>query len=122
MHTIHARKVGETPWGWRDGTIVSMTGLWLDVDYLDGRTAQVWHHVGLADEIAIGTLVRLHEGYYALECPAGWLNVLVGQGAGPVPRPEHPDLWRADVVPTVTDLRSGRGIPIYPETREERPE
>jgi hypothetical protein len=44
-HWIHAKHVGRSPWGWRDGVVRRIDGLWLTVDYVQVAGAlRVWHH------------------------------------------------------------------------------
>ena len=112
-HWIHAKHVGRTPWGWRDAVVRRVDGLWVTVAYVDPDVeVRLWHHVDLAAELAIGAPVRLHEGYYVLGGPFGWLNVVVQGGLGPVPEPADPAAWADRVTGGVQDLGTGRGLAL----------
>jgi hypothetical protein len=111
MHWIHTNRIGKTPWGWRDGTVSDVDNRWLTVRYLhEPASVRVWHHESLADVVASGSPVRVHEEYYALGGPFGWVNVIVEGGQGQVPAPEDPSLWAAEVTVGVTDLATGRAL------------
>ena len=114
MHFIHARKIGEEPWGWRDGVVVSVAADgWLEVDYvLEPGRVVAHHHEDLTAVLSRGGLVRVHERYYALGGEFGWVNLYIGEGLGPVPDPEQPDLWRGEMTVAVTDLSTGRALPM----------
>ena len=93
-HWIHAKHVGRTPWGWRDAVVTGVDGGWTTVAYVEsGHAVRLWHHVELAAELAVGAPVRVHEGYYVLGGPFGWVNVVVDGGLGPVPEPADPAAW-----------------------------
>jgi hypothetical protein len=111
MHWIHARHIGESPWGWRDGVIAPVLDGWIVVSYLDGGEVRVWHHEQLP-EAATGTLVRVHEEYHALGGPFGWLNVITEGGLGPVPEPAEPGLWSDEMTVGVVDLSTGRALAL----------
>ncbi len=112
-HWIHARRVGETPWGWRDAVVFSFDGLWVTVTYLaQARPVQVWHHQDLSAELGVGAPVRLHEGYSVLGGPFGWVNVVVQGGVGPVPTPSDTSAWEREMTGGVQDLRTGRAIAL----------
>ena len=97
LHFIHAHRLGRTPWGWRDGTLVGVDGNLLRVGYsVERGTAEMWHHRPLGDVLAVGTPVRVHERLHAIGGPFGWANVEVRSGLGPVPEPEEPALWRSE--------------------------
>lgn len=114
MHFIHARKLGESPWGWRDGVIAAAgeDGTVI-IDYVleDGR-AEAWHHDEVVVELRVGSPVRVHEGLYALSSRLGWLNILISGGLGPVPTPEQTDPWLAEMTGGVVDLSTGRGLAL----------
>ena len=113
MHWIHTKRIGESPWGWRDGTVNGVDGRWLTVRYLmEPGHVRVWHHESLADVIALGSPVRVHEEYHALGGLFGWVNVLLDSGVGQVPAPEDPSPWAAEMTVGVTDLASGRALPM----------
>ncbi len=112
-HWIHARRVGETPWGWRDAVVSGIDARWVSVTYVDGgRQVQLWHHDELAGELDLGAPVRLHEQYYVLGCPFGWLNVVVRGGLGPVPMPADPSAWEREMTGGVQDLSTGRALAL----------
>ena len=112
-HWIHARRLGETPWGWRDAVVSGVDGGWISVTYVEsGRQLELWHHADLRDELAVGAPVRVHEQYYALGGPFGWLNVVVRGGAGPVPEPADLAAWEAQQTGGVQDLRTGRALAL----------
>ena len=49
VHAIHAKHVGRTPWGWRDGVVTRIEGLSVSVRYLlQDHDVQAWHHEDLA--------------------------------------------------------------------------
>lgn len=123
MHFIHARHLGETPWGWRDGLVEAMDeDGWVAVRYLVGgdvgpgggpsATVRVWHHSPLADLLDVGHPVRVHERYCALGGPFGWLNVAVRDGLGPVSEPASAELWEDEVTGGAVDLSTGRALPL----------
>ena len=112
-HWIHAKHIGRTPWGWRDAVVTGVDGGWTTVTYVEsGRPVRLWHHVDLADELSIGAPVRLHEGYYVLGGPFGWVNVVVEGGLGAVPEPADPTTWADQVTGGVQDLGTGRGLAL----------
>ena len=112
-HWIHARHVGESPWGWRDGVVSAIDGQSLTVRYLEADAdVRVWHHDALHEEIAVGDPVRVHEGFHVLGGPFGWLNVIVHGGLGAVPKPAEPRLWAPQMTGGVQDLSTGRALPL----------
>ena len=112
-HWIHAKHVGRTPWGWRDAVVSGVDGGWTTVTYVEsGRPVRLWHHVDLAAELVVGSPVRVHEGYYVLGGPFGWLNVVVQGGLGPVPEPADPAAWADQVTGGVQDLGTGRALAL----------
>lgn len=122
MHWIHARKIGESPWGWRDGILIAMSPAGkVEVEYaLEPGGVTAWHHVDLTSELAVGTPVRVHEGLYALGSPIGWLNLHIDAGVGPVAEPDDVQLWAQEVSGGVVDLSTGRGLPLdHPEDLED---
>ena len=112
-HWIHAKQVGRTPWGWRDAVVSGIDGRWITVTYVEaGQQVRLWHHAGLTGELKVGAPVRLHEQYYVLGGPFGWLNVVVEGGLGPVPEPEDPAAWQEQVTGGVQDLGTGRALAL----------
>jgi hypothetical protein len=114
LHVIHAGRLGMTPWGWRDGVVTAASSDgWVEVDYV-GEDGQVraWHHEDLTGELAVGSLVRVHEQYYALSAPFGWLNLHLTGGLGPVPQPADLEPFRGQFSTGVVDLATGRGVAI----------
>ena len=112
-HWIHARRIGETPWGWRDAVVSGMDGRWTTVTYVEsGRLVRLWHHADLAGEVAVGAPVRVHERYYVLGGPFGWLNVVVQGGLGAVPEPADTSAWERQMTGGVQDLGTGRALPL----------
>lgn len=114
MHWIHARKIGQSPWGWRDGVVTSIApDGWLTVDYVleEGRMIG-WHHDGLTNVLKVGSPVRLHEGFRALAGTFGWVLLFVSEGVGAVEKPTAPELWDDQVTGGVVDLSTGRALPL----------
>ena len=112
-HWIHARRIGETPWGWRDAVVAGFDGCWTTATYVEsGRAVRLWHHADLAREVEVGAPVRVHERYYVLGGPFGWLNVVVEGGLGPVPEPADPAAWERQMTGGVQDLATGRALPL----------
>lgn len=110
-HWIHAKHVGRSPWGWRDGVVSSLDGHWLEISYLgEGGEIRVWHHDPLGGEVTPGDPVRVHEGLHVLGGPFGWLNVITEGGLGAVPEPAEPALWAGQVTSGVQDLSTGRAL------------
>ena len=66
----------------------------------------------LGAEIPVGGPVRVHEEYYVIGGPFGWLNVVVRGGLGPVPAPSDPAAWAAEMTGGVQDLATGRALAI----------
>ena len=113
VHFIHAKRVGSTPWGWRDAIVRSVGYRWITVDYLlEPVSLRLWHHASLRGELHAGDPVRVHEGYYVLGCPLGWLNVFVTGGLGPVPEPASVRGWQAEMTGGVQDMATGRALPL----------
>ena len=122
MHFIHARHIGETPWGWRDGVVESVgPDGWVHVRYLaEDAVVRVWHHDPLAQLLAVGDPVRVHERYYSLGGLFGWLNVVVRGGLGPVPQPDNAELWAQETTGGVVDLSTGRGLALdHPQAADD---
>ncbi len=112
-HWIHAGHVSRTPWGWRDAVVSGIDGCRLAVIYVDGgREVQLWHHEELADELAVGAPVRLHEQYHVFGGPFGWLNVVVRGGLRPVPAPADASAWEREMTGGVQDMRTGRALAL----------
>jgi hypothetical protein len=112
LHSINARLLGESPWGWRDGVVTAIDGLWIHIEYPPEGSVRVWHHHDLSAELADGEPVRVHEQYFAMAIPGAWLAVYCTQGRGSVPKPVEPALWRSKATPVVVDLGTGRGFPV----------
>lgn len=114
MHWIHARKIGESPWGWRDGVMsASSADGFVTIAYaLDIGCVWAWHHDPVVAKLAPGTPVRVHEGLYALSSPLGWVNLLISSGLGATPAPLETDPWQAEVTGGVVDLATGRALPL----------
>ena len=111
MHQIHARKVGQRPWGWRDGVIAALgPDGGLEVNYLGGGRLMAWHHEDLRHLLAIGSPVRVHEEYYALGSPLGWLSLLISSGLGDIPNPADADSWLPETSAGIRDIATGRGL------------
>ena len=86
---------------------------WTTVTYVEsGRPVRLWHHVDLAAEVEVGAPVRVHERYYVLGGPFGWLNVVVEGGLGPVPEPADPAAWQRLVTGGVQNLATGRAVAL----------
>jgi hypothetical protein len=112
-HWIHAKHIGRTPWGWRDAVVDGFDGGWITVTYVrSGRQLRLWHHVNLDGEVAAGAPVRVHERYYVLGGPFGWLNVVVEGGLGPVPEPADTAAWKRRMTGGVQDLGTGRALAL----------
>ena len=109
MHPIHARLLGEQPWGWRDG-IVRESGEGTHViDYLAGSgEITVWS--AFLPQVPPGSPVRVHARLHALTLGPTWFSVRrEAGGLGPVPEPEHPELWAPEAAPGIVDLARGVG-------------
>lgn len=112
-HWIHAKHIGRTPWGWRDAVVRSLDGQWITVTYVEsGRQVELWHHAELAEEVELGAPVRVHEQYYVIGGPFGWLNVVVQGGQGAVPEPADVTAWQAQMTGGVQDLGTGRALAL----------
>lgn len=91
MHVIHAKRLGQTPWGWRPGTVGWVDGQTASIEYLlEEGSVEIWHHEPL-DMLSVGTPVRIHEGYHALDIAGQWLNV---------PRPPAWEMSRRRLIAT----------------------
>jgi hypothetical protein len=114
MHFIHAKRIGQTPWGWRDGVVVSVsTSGWIEIDYVhEEGHVRALHHEDLTRVLAPGMPVRVHERYYAVGGRFGWVNVFLAEGLGWVPAPTDPGLWAPEMTVGVTDLSTGRAVPM----------
>ncbi len=112
VHTIQARLVGQSPWGWRDGILETSTTASIRIRYIDEDvTATCWHHHDISDLLPVGDPVRLHERFRVLGSAAGWHSVSIVGGVGPVPAPEHPELWHAHFVIGIVNLGTGVALP-----------
>ncbi|MBC3760989.1 hypothetical protein ACUN7V_02880 [Quadrisphaera oryzae] len=121
MPRLLAELVRRSPWGWRRGTVTSVSpDGWILLDCADealgvtlgpaGRPGRApvhaWHHQDLSARLLPGTAVRLHQraarhpdaplgvGSAALAAPPGVLSELVSLhvAQGPPPLPEPVDL------------------------------
>lgn len=111
VHFIQLRLAGREPWGWRDGTVeaVSAEGH-VTVGYLVGGRTRLWHHAELTHEVVAGDPVRVHEAKSLLALPQGGVVcVAVLDGEGPVPEPDHPELWAAESEVGIVDVSTDRG-------------
>jgi hypothetical protein len=118
MHPIQARLLAETPWGWRPAVVSHVDGLRARASYvLDGAgVVAFWHEQRIHMEwLEVGLPVRVHEQHHALEVDDAWLNIRVDSGIGPVPAPEHPELWAGEAYGVVLNAATGQGIRIDPE-------
>ena len=109
MHHIHTGRVRTAPEAWRDGVVrtVDERNVAL-VDYAGGEgTAAVWHHHDLSVMCPPGTAVMVNERWHALAVARVVVNVLVHDGAGPVP---SAPAWSAPGPLIVTDLATGHGL------------
>ena len=113
LHAGHARQLATTPWGWRAATVTSAAGGRATALYVDGGTVTLWHHRDLG--LTVGEPVRVHEEHHGLEIVDAWLNVRIDAGVGPVPEPEQPHLWAAEVPGVVINQATGDGIRISPD-------
>ena len=119
-HWIHAKHIGRTPWGWRDAIVTSVGYRWVAVEYLhEPARLRLWHHESLTAEIQTGDPVRVHEQYYVLGGPFGWLNVVVAGGLGEVAEPAEPRLWADEMTGGVQDLSTGRALALDHHLRGE---
>lgn len=92
LHPVHARMLGNRPWGWRGGTVRAVQpvdgGTVVVVGYTtDEGACRVWHHAEV--DLPEGLIVRVHEQYHALELGGRLLNVRLLGGVGSVPEPLH---------------------------------
>lgn len=108
MHWVHAKQVGKTPWGWRDG-FARTTADVIVVAYAGGGSIEVWHHRRL--DFPPGTPVRVHEQFHALAVASLWINVDIRNGgAGAVLEPSIPELWAAEMQAGITSVVEGTGV------------
>ena len=124
MHVIPATRVGGTPWGWRDATVIEVEPNGRLVMAYAGRATPLtaWHHVDLTAELWPGCVVEVHEQYGALAGPLGWISVKVKGGIGPVPAPRDVTPWLDQMTSGVVDLSTGRGIELRPCRRDVTPD
>lgn len=115
VHSIQARMAAESPWGWRDGIVATITGRFVLVDYVFvAGSVWCWHHVGLSGELRTGDAVRVHERFRLVHGPMGVVCVKLGRDLEPVPDPEHRELSRPENTPMIVNLATGRGIVVPP--------
>ena len=113
VHFIHAKHIARTPWQWRDALVTEVNGDTVAVAYVEsGHELSLWHHRPLGDVLSVGSPVRLHEKYYVIGGPFGWISVVISNGLGTLPEPDSPELFAADVVVPVVDLHTGRALPM----------
>ncbi|TNC16588.1 hypothetical protein FHE66_14505 [Georgenia sp. 311] len=108
MHHIHTGKAQSAPEGWRDGVVRSVDeGNVAVVDHPGGEgSCTVWHHHDLSVMCPPGTAVMVNERWHALAVGRVVVNVLVHDGAGPVP--SVPARCAPGVI--VTHLGTGHGV------------
>lgn len=112
-HWIQVRHAGEAPWGWRDGVVTAVEDQFAQVQYLtDAARPTLWWHEALTDLLSVGSPVRVHEGCRVLDCGTTWISIAISGGAGPVPEPEHQELWQAQRTSAIVNLRTGRAEPV----------
>ena len=122
VHFIQARLAGESPWGWRDGVVTSISHRHLRIEYtFAAGTVRCWHHHDLSAELQVGDPVRVHEQYHLLDGPMGIVCVLCDGGLGAVPDPEHPDLSNHERDAIIVNVATGRGFSVSsPAAQPER--
>lgn len=110
VHFIQARRIGESPWGWRDAVVVVVDGQFLTLRYLaEDVEFVVWHHARLP--VQSGDLVRVNQGAgTVLQGRFGQVAIAHDSPLHAVPAPEHPELWAVEVSVGVVDLATGRAI------------
>ncbi len=90
-----------------------MDGRWLTVEYVvEPAVLRLWHHTSLRAELSVGSPVRVHEQYYVLGAPFGWLNVIIEGGLGSVPEPAEPAVWAEQMTGGVQDMAPGRALAL----------
>lgn len=121
IHFIHAKRLTQHPWGWRDAIITRVEGQTATAQYLGTPvTLTLWHHRPLTRVVTVGEPVRIHEQYYALGCPNGWYSLHIEGGLGPVPKPDD---WEDAERPTqveMVNLETGVAEPIDHLSAEQR--
>lgn len=121
LHWIHANHLGQTPWGWRDGVVsaplpgAELPPGWepqevVDVAYLEGGRVRVSNGRPLGARLPVGTPVRVHERYWALQVSRALFPVRLDGGLGDVPKPAQPHLWHAERQVAVTDNATGLAV------------
>ena len=121
IHAIHARRVGQTPWGWRDAVVIGVEGEELVLAYVEWERDPivVWHHrPSLGAGLTVGEPVRVHEQYGVVGTASGWHSVVITGGIGPVPAPLEPGLWQPETSPGIVDLSTGVALPTDWPARE----
>jgi hypothetical protein len=115
-HLLHARLLGRSPWGWREGRVTSVSGEgWLTVACTaEAGTYRAWHHQDLRARLAPGEQVRVHERHSALSGALGVVSLHIARGVGPVPEPVALDVWASPTGASVIDLRTGAEVPWAP--------
>lgn len=111
VHFIQARLAGEQPWHWRDGVVAEVDGHTLTVQYsFEEGDVDCWSHHDLSSRVEVGDTVRVHERFNLLAAGRSWICVECTGGLGPVPRPDHPELWSTETSPGIVDLATGEAI------------
>jgi hypothetical protein len=115
LHQIHARHIGQSPWGWRDALVVRVEGMFLTLRYLAADVEfTAWHHAELP--LMPGDPVRVNQSHSAvLQAKFGQVNIAHDSPLSAVPEPEHPELWAAESSPGVVDLATGRAFNVNNE-------
>lgn len=116
MNAIQAAHLGRRPWGWRDAIVVDSVGTLAEVQLLeDGSVFQAWHHRVWSTLLVRGAPVQVHFGAGSvLRGGFGIASITHNCPLGPVPRPEHPDLWAAEATPLVVNTATGYGASNFP--------
>lgn len=113
-HPIHARRLGESPWGWRDAFVTAIDDHIIRCSYVFAEVEiGIWHHHDLSERVRLGEPARLHEELHALGWARGWCNiVVVAGGLGPVPVPADPNVWRAEMAVGISDMSTGDALAV----------
>lgn len=112
-HGLHARLLGRSPWGWREGTVTSVAeDGWLTVACpAEASTYRAWHHQDLSARLVPGEPVRVHERHSALSGALGLVSLHIARGLGAVPEPVGLEVWARRAGATVIALRTGPDAP-----------
>jgi hypothetical protein len=113
MHVIHANRIVQRPWGWRDAVVHEwLDNGWLRIRCLEGRTVDVWHHRDLITELPIGEPVLVHRLHSALGFGSHILNVVCDGDLGPAPRAARTSPFPATQTAGLVDLETSRGVDL----------